>query len=94
MKAKHLNAWLRAATREKDPDIETWDKVVSVIQVAFREGFIPKPLMWTTMILITKGKFECRCIGLVETIWRVCTSIVNSQLRSSIVFRDALHGFI
>ena len=36
MKAEHLKAWLQAETREKDPDTETWDKVVSVIQVAFR----------------------------------------------------------
>ena len=30
---------------------------------------------------------------MVETIWKVCTSIVNSRLRSSIVLHDALYGF-
>ena len=38
MKAEHLKAWLQAATREKDPDTETWGKVVSGIQLAFWEG--------------------------------------------------------
>ena len=53
MKAEHLKAWLHAANREKEPDIETWDKVVSIIQVAFWEGYIPEALIWTTMVLIT-----------------------------------------
>ena len=35
MKAEHLKAWLQAARREKETDTETWDKVVSVIQVEF-----------------------------------------------------------
>ena len=35
MKAEHLKAWLQAVTGEKEPDTKTWDKVVSVIHVAF-----------------------------------------------------------
>ena len=31
MKAEYLKVWLRAATREKELDTETWNKVVSVI---------------------------------------------------------------
>ena len=68
MKAEHLKAWLRSETRNKDPDTETWDKVVSVIQVAFWEGYIPEALMRTTMVLIPKGRGKYRVIGLVETI--------------------------
>ena len=45
MKAEHFKAWLLAAKREKDPDTKTWDKVVSVIKIAFREGYIPEALM-------------------------------------------------
>ena len=93
MKVEHLKAWLRAATREKDPDTETWDKLVSVIHVAFREGYIPGALIWTTMVLIPNGKGEHRGIMLLETIWKFCTIIVNSQLRSSSVLYDVLHSF-
>ena len=45
------------------------------------------------MILIPKGGGGYRSIGLVEAIWKVCTSIVNSRLQSSIVIHDVLHGF-
>ena len=45
MKAEHLKSWLWEATREKEPDTKTWDKVVSVIQVEFWEGYILEALM-------------------------------------------------
>ena len=80
MKAEHLRAWLQAATREKEPDTDMWENVVSVIQEAFWGRYIPEALLWTTMLLIPKGSGEYRGIGLVETIWKVCTSIVNSRL--------------
>ena len=66
--------------------------MVSVIKVAFREGYIPEALMWKTMVLIPKGGGEYRGIGLVETIWKVCTSIVNNHFRRFIVIHDVLHG--
>ena len=49
--------------------------------------------MWTAMVLITEGTWEYRGIRLVETIWKVCTSILNIRLQSSIVLHDVLHGF-
>ena len=49
--------------------------------------------MWTTMFLKPKGRVEYIGIGLVENIWKFCTPITNSWLRSSIVLHDVLHGF-
>ena len=86
MKAEHLKIWLRSATREKYPDTETWDKVISIIEVAFQEGYIPEALMWTTIVLITKGSGDYRGIG-------VCTSIINSWIQSYIVLHEVLQGF-
>ena len=77
MKAEQLKAWVQAETREIYPGTEARDKVASVIQVLFREGYILEALMWTIMVLIIKGKGEYRSIGSVETIWKVCRSIVN-----------------
>ena len=68
MNAEHLKAWLWAATRDKEPDTKMWEKVVSIIHVAFWEGYIPEALMWTTMVLIPKGSEDYRGIGLVEII--------------------------
>ena len=62
------------------------------MQVAFWNIFIPEGIMWTTVVLIPKGYGGYRGIGLVEAIWKVCTSIVNSRLRISIVLHDALYG--
>ena len=38
------------------------------------------------MVLIKKGKGEYRGIGFVETIWKVCTSIFNIQLKVSLYY--------
>ena len=67
--------------------------MVSVIHVAFWEGYIREALMWTTVVLLPKGKGGYIGIGMVETIWKICTSIVNSWLRSYIVLHDVLHVF-
>ena len=93
MKAEHLKSWLWKAAREKNPDTEVWGKVVGVTQVAFQEGYIPEALMWKTLVLIPKGGGEYIGIGLVDTIWKFCTSIVNSRTQSSIVLHDVLHSF-
>jgi hypothetical protein len=34
-----------------------------------------------------------RGIGLLEVMWKVCSSIINSRLQESIQFHKALHGF-
>ena len=39
-----LKVWLREANRERDPDTELWEKMVSVTRLAFREGHIPAAL--------------------------------------------------
>ena len=49
--------------------------------------------MWTTKFLIPKGSGEYREIGMVDIIWKVCMSIVNSGIRSYIVIHNNLHGF-
>ena len=93
MKAEDLKSWLCEATREKDPDTEAWDKVVSVMQLAFWDGYILEAMMWKTLVIIAKVDGGYKCMGLVEAIWKFCTSIINSRLRSSFFLHDALHGF-
>ena len=45
------------------------------------------------MILLPKRNGEYRGIGLVEVIWKIITTIINSRLRTAISLHDALHGF-
>ena len=93
MKAEHRKSWLWETNGEKYPDTKAWDKLVSIMQVAFREEYITEAMTWTTVVLIVKGSGGYREIWLVEVIWKVCTLIVNSQPQISIVLHDALNGF-
>ena len=38
MRAEHLRMWLRAATREEDPNPGKWEKVFAIIQESLRGG--------------------------------------------------------
>ena len=35
MREEHLKVWIRGVTREKDPYIRRWGKLVSVTELAF-----------------------------------------------------------
>ena len=52
--------------------------MVSITKVAFRNGYIPEALTWTTMVLMPKCGGDYIGIGLVAFIWKVCVSILNS----------------
>ena len=43
MGAKHLRMWLRAATQKERPDQGNWEKVIAIIQAAFRGGELSVP---------------------------------------------------
>ena len=55
IKAKQLKTWLREATREKDPNTEKWDKLVSITKVVLQDGYIQEALVWKAIVLIPKG---------------------------------------
>ena len=40
MKAEHLKLWPQEATREKYTDTKEWDKLASITQAAFWDGYI------------------------------------------------------
>ena len=54
-----------------------WEMVVDLIHTAFREGKLAEEATWKAVVLITKGKKDCRDIGLVEVIWKVVAAILN-----------------
>ena len=79
MRAEHLKGWLTAENRGKlaeekeeekteaeEEDGDLWEKVVEIMQMAFREGELTEEATWQTVVLIPKGKKEHRGIGLVE----------------------------
>ena len=44
------------------------------------------------LVLFTKGNVETRGIGLIEVLWKVVTSIIDTQIKMVVVFQDILHG--
>ena len=62
-------------------------------QMAFQEGRLPSELTWTTMILLLKGRGGYRGVGLVEVIWKMITTIINTRLGVAISLHDAMYGF-
>ena len=109
MRSVDLKGWLAAArrgekkgeTKEKEGGVredtregaENWDRVVELVQTAFRDGVLAEELTWQAVVLIPKGKKDYRGIGLVEVVWKVMAAILNRRFTSSITYHDDLHGF-
>ena len=94
MRDEHLRMWLHAEIQKEDPDPGNWEKVVSIIQAAFRGVEIVTSCAWKTVVMIPKGGgTNFRGIGLVEVLWKAISGINNCRTSSSIQFHDDLHGF-
>ena len=100
LKADDLKDWLRKAhpidpELKPDPDaIELWEKVLEIVRLAFVEGVMPKTFAEGIFILIPKSDAgEYRGIALLEILYKVISSIVNSRLLDKKVkFNDSLHS--
>ena len=66
---------------------------MELVQHAFETGNLPAELVWATVVLLPKGGGQFRGIGLLESLWKVITSIMNRRMASTIELHDALHGF-
>ena len=62
-------------------------------QLAFREGRLTAELNWTTMILLLNQQEVYMGISLVEVIWKIINTIINTYLRVAISLHDSQHGF-
>ena len=71
MQAEHLKGWLAASNRgklavekgegkteEEEEGGELWEKLVDLVQTAFREGEMAEEATWQTVVLIPKGRKE------------------------------------
>ena len=94
MRVEHLCQSLIAETRDDTPDATNWQKVVAIVQAAFRDGTLAEECTWQVVVLIPKGKSgNFRGIGLVEVIWKTMSSLLNFQVTEEIIFHDVLHSF-
>ena len=66
MHAENIQAWMDAETCEYTQNPTHWEKVVAMIQAAFREGRLVEECTWNTTVLISKGNGDLCSIGRVE----------------------------
>ena len=70
-----------------------WEKLVDLVQMAFREGRLAEEAMWQAVVLIPKGEKDYCRIGLVEVMWKVVLAILKRRLTASITYQNLLHEF-
>ena len=55
-----------------------------MVQTAFRDGDLAEEATWQVVVLIPKGKKDCRGISLVEVMWKLVAAIINCRFTSYI----------
>ena len=94
MRSKQPRMWICAAKQEEDPDPGNWEKVVTIIQAAFKGGELATLCAWKMVVVIPMGVgTNFRGIGLVEVLWKVIPVFINFWISSSIQFHDAIYEF-
>ena len=56
-------------------EVANWERVVDLVQTAFREGRLAEEATRKVVVLIHKGKKYYRVIGLVGVMWKVVVAI-------------------
>ena len=67
--------------------------LLETVQNMWRMGDIPQGLGWTILVLIIKGTLDTRVIVILETLWKVVETLIDTRLRASLQFHDVLHEF-
>ena len=75
------------------PWTELWMFLLETVQNMWRMGDIPQGLGWTILVLIIKGTLDTRVIVILETLWKVVETLIDTRLRASLQFHDVIHGF-
>ena len=94
-----LKLWYRLAHPEDEgeapapSDSERWEAIVKIIQDCFR-GIIPTAFTVGVLVIIPKDdKGGVRGIGLLESIHKVVSQIINIRMGDTINFCEEVHGF-
>ena len=94
MRTEHLRQCLHKPMWDDASGATNWQKVVAIVQVAFRDRTLAKESTWQGLILIPKGgSGELRSIGLVEVIWKDIAILLYQRLTAAITFHYVLYVF-
>ena len=94
----HMKTWWHMAhPKEGEPDEEAvriWGKMVEIVQKCIGEGEIPKAFTFGVLVIIPKDdKGGVRGIGLLETMHKLVSQVINMRMNSTIKFCESVHGF-
>jgi hypothetical protein len=82
LRAGHLKTLLHQAERDNaaPENRKGREQVCKTIQQIFEMREIPEEMTWSILALIPKASGGTRGIGLLEIMWKVCSSIINNRL--------------
>jgi hypothetical protein len=93
VRREDLKEWCKEARRDENPDTTKWDKVVALVQYIFETGRLPTELTWCVLVAIPKPSGGFRGIGLLELMWKLMSSIIDSRMKENIQLHSTLHDF-
>ena len=97
LRAKQLQGWLREAylTREMTPppNIVLWEKLVAPVQHMWEHSTLPTKMSCTILVLLPKSNFYTQGIELLGVLWKVVEAIIDTRIKTAMVFHDVLHVF-
>ena len=90
IRAEDIKQWCKNRDKEPTP----WEIVMNIVQESFKSGEMPKRLSQAIVVLIPKNESGgYRGIGLLETLWKLITTIINQRIVSHVELHDSHHGF-
>jgi hypothetical protein len=92
IKVENLRAWMNAA--EHGGDCTNWEKVINLVQLAFTDNALPQLFGKGILVLIPKSvKGEYRGIALLDVVYKLVSTIINTRINNVINYHEAIHGF-
>ena len=71
-----------------------WILVVVLVQEIFKTGQVPESFKQVVLVLIPKQDTTKYCgIALLETIYKLCSSIINCRMCHNVGWHNGVHGF-
>jgi exonuclease III len=70
-----------------------WSKLITLIQLIFREGQYATDMTRGILCLLPKPDGTFRGISLLDVVYKICSVIIHTRLSNAIEFHDGIHGF-
>jgi len=91
IRSEDLQKW----HREREDNPTPWLAIIDMVQAAFASGELPTLLHCNILVLIPKSEpGKVRGIGLLESLWKLITTIIHCRLMKGITFHPDMHGFL